>query len=30
LAIPIQGADRFLQLFQQKAAETKANAAKPH
>src|SRR5262249_9969553 len=29
LAIPIQGADRFLQLFQQKAAETKANAAKP-
>ena len=30
LAIPIQGADRFLQLFQEKAAETKANAAKPH
>jgi hypothetical protein len=28
LAIPIQGADRFLQLFQEKAAETKANAAK--
>src|SRR5262249_40941230 len=30
LAIPIEGADRFLQLFQEKAAETKANAAKPH
>src|SRR5262249_213608 len=30
LAIPIEGADRFLQLFQEKAAETKSNAAKPH
>jgi hypothetical protein len=28
LAIPIEGADRFVQLFQQKAAETKANAGK--
>ena len=28
LAIPIEGADRFLQLFQQKAAETRANATK--
>jgi hypothetical protein len=28
LAIPIEGADRFLQLFQQKAAETKANSTK--
>jgi hypothetical protein len=27
-AIPIGGADQFLQLFEQKAAETKANAAK--
>src|SRR5262249_28840722 len=30
LAIPIQGADRFLQLFQQNAADAKANAAKPY
>jgi hypothetical protein len=28
LAIPIEGADRFVQLFQQKAAETRANATK--
>jgi hypothetical protein len=27
-AIPISGADQFVRLFQQKAAETKANAAK--
>jgi hypothetical protein len=28
LAIPIEGADRFLQLFEEKAAEAKANATK--
>ena len=28
LAIPLEGAERFVQLFQQKAADTKANAAR--
>jgi hypothetical protein len=28
LAIPVEGAERFLQLFREKADETKANAAK--
>jgi hypothetical protein len=30
LAIPLEGADRFLQLFQQKVAETKANVTTSH
>lgn len=28
LAIPVEGADRFVQLFQQRTADTKANAAR--
>lgn len=30
LAIPIGGIDRFIQLLQQKAEETRANAARQH